>query len=93
MHVTFFQTVNPERPVYHLTLLIRDQIISSCNLLPPLVSCYALCAMSCTVHSVMQCAQWSNSTELQTLVYSYNMVARPGPVSVGLPGYCTVQTV
>jgi len=41
----------------------------------------------------MQCVQWSNAAELQTLVYAYNMAARPGPVLVGLPSYCTVQIV
>jgi hypothetical protein len=81
MSLTFFQTVNHESPVYQLTLLklIRDKIISS--LIPYLFLCH-----------VMQCVQWSNPAELQTLVYSY-MAARPGPASVGLPGYCTVQTV
>ena len=47
MSLTFFQTLNPESPVYQLTLLklIRDKIISSCNLIPPLVSCHAECAV------------------------------------------------
>jgi len=47
MSLTFFQTVNPVSPVYQLTLvkLIGDKIISSCNLIPPLASCHAVCAV------------------------------------------------
>jgi hypothetical protein len=47
MSFTFFPTVNPASPVYQLTLLklIRDKIISSCNLIPPLVSYHAVCAV------------------------------------------------
>jgi len=45
MSLTFFQTANPENPVYQLTLLklMRDKIISSCNLVPPLALCHAVC--------------------------------------------------
>jgi hypothetical protein len=45
--LTFFQTANPESPVYQITLLklIRDKIISICNLIPALGSCPAVCAV------------------------------------------------
>lgn len=47
------------------------------------ISCLLYCL--CIVQ-VICCVQWSNSAELETLLCSYNMAARPRPVLVALPG-------
>ena len=55
-----------------------------------IISClfYFLCAIC-----IMCCVQWSNWARLQTLVYSYSLALRFGPLSAADPCHCILHDV
>jgi hypothetical protein len=84
LHVPFFDCTVKLSIIWHVALILRTYVGSNGKKVSLVV---IFCLLHCLhVMVVIRCVQWSNPVQLLMLLWSWNMVVRPTPVSVAQLG-------